>query len=90
MINDLLDRASTNLKIREDNNSLIGSYVQGVKTFKLIDFEYFLELLNKGERNRQYGKTDENEKYIDVYSSRSHTIDRIVWTFKLYILDDSK
>ena len=45
VINDLLDRTSTNLKIREDNNSLIGSYVQGIKTFKLIDFEHFLELL---------------------------------------------
>ena len=81
VINDLLERTSTNLKIREDNNSMIGAYVQGVKTFKLVDFDHFIELLNKGEKNRQYGKTEINDKYKDVYSSRSHTIVRIVNIF---------
>jgi hypothetical protein len=78
VINDLLDKNSTNLKIREDTNSPIGAYVQGLKAYKLIDFDHFLDILNKGEKNRQYGKTEMNQKYADVYSSRSHTLLRIV------------
>jgi len=78
VINDLLDKSSTNLKIREESNTPIGAYVQGLKAHKLVDYDHFLEILAKGESNRHYGKTDMNQKYSDVYSSRSHSLFRIV------------
>lgn len=78
VINDLLDISGTNLKVREDSTSTIGSYVEGWTVWKLRDFDHFIDLLNKGESNRQYAKTLANENYSNTYSSRSHTIIRIV------------
>lgn len=77
-MNDLLDQSGTNLKIREDPTSSIGSYVEGCTVCKLKDFEHFLSILDKGEKTRQYAKTAANEQYVNTYSSRSHTIVRLV------------
>jgi hypothetical protein len=77
IINDLLEPSSTNLKIREDTTSL-GAYVQGLKAVRLTSHAHFTEIIKQGEKGRQYGKTLANEKYNDVYSSRSHTIIQIV------------
>lgn len=78
VLSDLLDKSSTNLKVREDATSDIGSHVEGLTVVKLRDMSHFLWLLSKGERNRQYAKTNVNEQYSNVYSSRSHTILRLV------------
>jgi len=78
VINDLLDISGTNLKIREDQTHSIGSYVEGLTVCKLKDFEHFTKILEKGEKNRQYAKTAANEQYLGAYSSRSHSIIRIV------------
>lgn len=78
IINDLLDKSGCNLKIRDDNSNSVGALVQGLKSFKLINYDHFLDILKKGEKNRQYGKTEANQKYKDVYSSRSHTIIQLV------------
>jgi centromeric protein E len=77
-VNDLLDLKGTNLKIREDQTSSIGAYVEGLSVRKLKNFQHFLKILDKGEKNRQYAKTEANEQYTGAYSSRSHTIIRIV------------
>ncbi|CAI2385454.1 unnamed protein product [Moneuplotes crassus] len=78
VINDLLDKDSTNLKIREDTSNSMGAYVEGLKSVRIQNYEEFMEVLEKGEKVRQYGQTKLSEKYTDVYSSRSHTIVRIM------------
>ena len=78
IINDLLDPNSINLKIRDDPTSTVGSFVEGLTVWKLKDSDHLLQILEKGEKNRQYGKTGANEQYKNVYSSRSHTILRVV------------
>ncbi|CAI2384300.1 unnamed protein product [Moneuplotes crassus] len=78
VINDLLDKDSTNLKIREDTSNSMGAYVEGLKSVQIQNYEEFMEVLDKGEKVRQYGQTKLSEKYTDVYSSRSHTIVRIM------------
>ena len=66
IINDLLDPEAQNLKIREDLNTPLGAYVEGLKSVKIENYEDFMRVLAQGEKVRQYGKTQLNEKYTDV------------------------
>jgi len=70
-INDLLDPASTNLRLRESEAE--GFYASGVKVVKCTELDDFRRLIKIGEKSRHYNKTDVHE-----HSSRSHTILRIV------------
>ncbi|GAQ93036.1 hypothetical protein KFL_012640010 [Klebsormidium nitens] len=66
VINDLLDPARQNLKIREDPQ---GTYVEGVKHEVVISPAHALSFIQIGEANRHVGSTNYN-----LVSSRSHTI----------------
>jgi centromeric protein E len=70
-LNDLLDSASTNLKIREDPTE--GYFVAGLKTLKVFSLEDVSKIIALGEKSRHYRQTD-----IHDHSSRSHTIFRIL------------
>ncbi|KAK3268519.1 hypothetical protein CYMTET_22985 [Cymbomonas tetramitiformis] len=70
VINDLLDPARTNLKLREDKNH--GVYVENIKEEVVLSFEHILSLIAAGEAHRHVGATNFNAE-----SSRSHTIFRL-------------
>ena len=71
IITDLLNPMNRNLKIHEDlaRNIFVGNLTENIVSSE-ADCK---ELLEKGESNRKIGQTNMNE-----YSSRSHTIFRIV------------
>ncbi|XP_051149231.1 kinesin-like protein KIN-7K, chloroplastic isoform X2 [Andrographis paniculata] len=66
VINDLLNPAGQNLRIRED---LQGTFVEGVKEEVVLSPAHALSLIAAGEEHRHVGSTNFN-----LQSSRSHTI----------------
>jgi centromeric protein E len=70
-VNDLLDPSKRNLRVFEDAGK--GVVVDGLTEDIVRSADQVLALMSKGERNRSYGATNANE-----YSSRSHTIFRMV------------
>ncbi|KAK1267407.1 Kinesin-like protein NACK2 [Acorus gramineus] len=82
VINDLLDPAGQNLRIREDaqasdfgilkqfeERSLLGTYVEGIKEEVVLSPAHALSLIASGEEHRHVGSNNFN-----LLSSRSHTI----------------
>ncbi|WZZ27786.1 hypothetical protein YC2023_011187 [Brassica napus] len=70
-INDLLAVENQRLQIHEHLEC--GVFVAGLKEEIVSDAEQILKLLDFGEVNRHFGETNMN-----VHSSRSHTIFRMV------------
>ncbi|XP_027353214.1 kinesin-like protein KIN-7K, chloroplastic [Abrus precatorius] len=66
VVNDLLNPAGQNLRIREDAQ---GTYVEGVKEEVVLSPAHALSLIAAGEEHRHVGSTNFN-----LLSSRSHTI----------------
>ncbi|XP_010243397.1 PREDICTED: kinesin-like protein KIN-7K, chloroplastic isoform X2 [Nelumbo nucifera] len=66
VVNDLLNPAGQNLRIRED---LQGTYVEGIKEEVVLSPAHALSLIAAGEEHRHVGSTNFN-----LFSSRSHTI----------------
>ncbi|XP_052172424.1 kinesin-like protein KIN-7K, chloroplastic [Diospyros lotus] len=66
VVNDLLNPAGQNLKIRED---VQGTFVEGIKEEVVLSPAHALSLIAAGEEHRHVGSTNFN-----LLSSRSHTI----------------
>ncbi|KAL8456271.1 hypothetical protein ACS0TY_034474 [Phlomoides rotata] len=66
VVNDLLNPAGQNLRIREDAQ---GTFVEGVKEEVILSPAHALSLIAAGEEHRHVGSTNFN-----LQSSRSHTI----------------
>ncbi|CAM6110678.1 unnamed protein product [Calypogeia fissa] len=66
VINDLLDPAGQNLRVREDGQ---GTYVEGIKEEVVLSPAHALSLIAAGEEHRHVGSNNFN-----LLSSRSHTI----------------
>ncbi|KAH6767894.1 P-loop containing nucleoside triphosphate hydrolases superfamily protein [Perilla frutescens var. hirtella] len=66
VVNDLLNPAGHNLRIREDAQ---GTFVEGVKEEVVLSPAHALSLIAAGEEHRHVGSTNFN-----LQSSRSHTI----------------
>lgn len=71
IVNDLLNPANTNLRIREDKKK--GIFVEGLKEDIVVGADQVFSLLHAGTSHRHIGRTN----YNDV-SSRSHTVFRMV------------
>ncbi|CAK9212319.1 unnamed protein product [Sphagnum troendelagicum] len=67
VINDLLDPAGQNLRVREDTQQ--GTYVEGIKEEVVCSPAHALSLIAAGEEHRHVGSNNFN-----LLSSRSHTI----------------
>lgn len=70
-VNDLLEPSKTNLRVLEDQAR--GIAVESLTEDIVNNPEQVMALMTRGEKNRHYGATNVNE-----YSSRSHTIFRMV------------
>ncbi|XP_022149413.1 kinesin-like protein KIN-7K, chloroplastic [Momordica charantia] len=66
VVNDLLNPAGQNLRIREDAQ---GTFVEGIKEEVVLSPAHVLSLIAAGEEHRHVGSTNFN-----LLSSRSHTI----------------
>ncbi|GAB2295466.1 Kinesin-like protein KIN-7D, chloroplastic [Dionaea muscipula] len=66
VVNDLLNPAGQNLRIREDHQ---GIFVEGIKEEVVLSPAHALSLIAAGEEHRHVGSTNFN-----LLSSRSHTI----------------
>ncbi|KAJ0242495.1 Kinesin motor domain-containing protein [Hirschfeldia incana] len=66
VVNDLLNPAGHNLRIREDKQ---GTFVEGIKEEVILSPAHALSLIAAGEEQRHVGSTNFN-----LLSSRSHTI----------------
>ncbi|XP_022967700.1 kinesin-like protein KIN-7K, chloroplastic isoform X1 [Cucurbita maxima] len=66
VVNDLLNPAGQNLRIREDDQ---GTFVEGIKEEVVLSPAHALSLIAAGEEHRHVGSTNFN-----LLSSRSHTI----------------
>ncbi|KAL5207767.1 hypothetical protein ABZP36_032202 [Zizania latifolia] len=66
VVNDLLNPAGQNLRIREDPQ---GTFVEGIKEEVVLSPAHALSLIAAGEEHRHVGSTNFN-----ILSSRSHTI----------------
>ncbi|CAA0837494.1 P-loop containing nucleoside triphosphate hydrolases superfamily protein [Striga hermonthica] len=66
VVNDLLNPAGQNLRIREDSQ---GVFIEGVKEEVVLSPAHALSLIAAGEEHRHVGSTNFN-----LQSSRSHTI----------------
>ncbi|TQD81109.1 hypothetical protein C1H46_033327 [Malus baccata] len=66
VVNDLLNPAGQNLRIREDAQ---GTFVEGIKEEVVLSPAHALSLIAAGEEHRHVGSTNFN-----LFSSRSHTI----------------
>ncbi|KAF7100132.1 hypothetical protein CFC21_101676 [Triticum aestivum] len=66
VVNDLLNPAGKNLRVRED---LQGTFVEGIKEEVVLSPTHVLSLIAAGEEHRHVGSTNFN-----LLSSRSHTI----------------
>ncbi|XP_016671463.1 kinesin-like protein KIN-7K, chloroplastic isoform X2 [Gossypium hirsutum] len=66
VVNDLLNPAGQNLRIREDAQ---GTFVEGIKEEVVLSPAHALSLIAAGEEHRHVGSTNFN-----LLSSRSHTI----------------
>jgi hypothetical protein len=70
VVNDLLNPANTNLRLREDPKR--GIYVEGVQEEQLRNSDHALHVVATGNENRKTSATAFNEG-----SSRSHTVIRL-------------
>ncbi|KAL6784755.1 KIN7A [Auxenochlorella protothecoides x Auxenochlorella symbiontica] len=70
VLNDLLDPARSNLKLREDPRRGVG--VEGITEENLVSAEHAIQVIARGNENRKTAATAFNEG-----SSRSHTIIRL-------------
>lgn len=70
VVNDLLDPANTNLRLRQDPRR--GVYVEGIKEERLMSAEHALLVVATGNEHRKISATAFNEG-----SSRSHTVIRL-------------
>ncbi|KAI3926902.1 hypothetical protein MKX01_032817 [Papaver californicum] len=66
VVNDLLNPAGQNLRVREDNQ---GTFIEGIKEEVVLSPAHALSLIAAGEAHRHVGSTNFN-----LLSSRSHTI----------------
>ncbi|XP_023764509.1 kinesin-like protein KIN-7K, chloroplastic [Lactuca sativa] len=66
VVNDLLNPAGKNLRIREDTQ---GTFVDGVKEEVVLSPAHALSIIAAGEEQRHVGSTN-----LNLHSSRSHTI----------------
>ncbi|KAJ0624261.1 putative plus-end-directed kinesin ATPase [Helianthus annuus] len=66
VVNDLLNPAGQNLRIREDKQ---GTFIEGIKEEVVLSPAHVLSLIAAGEEHRHVGSTKFN-----LVSSRSHTI----------------
>ncbi|MFS7908189.1 putative plus-end-directed kinesin ATPase [Helianthus anomalus] len=66
VVNDLLNPAGQNLRIREDKQ---GTFIEGIKEEVVLSPAHVLSLIAAGEEHRHVGSTKFN-----LLSSRSHTI----------------
>ncbi|XP_058108512.1 kinesin-like protein KIN-7D, chloroplastic [Magnolia sinica] len=66
VVNDLLNPAGQNLRIRED---LQGTFVEGIKEEVVLSPAHALSLIAAGEEHRHVGSNN-----LNLLSSRSHTI----------------
>ncbi|XP_076890770.1 kinesin-like protein KIN-7K, chloroplastic [Bidens hawaiensis] len=66
VVNDLLNPAGQNLRIREDSQ---GAFVEGINEEVVLSPAHVLSLIAAGEEHRHVGSTNYN-----LLSSRSHTI----------------
>ncbi|AED91048.1 P-loop containing nucleoside triphosphate hydrolases superfamily protein [Arabidopsis thaliana] len=66
VVNDLLNPAGQNLRIREDEQ---GTYIEGIKEEVVLSPAHVLSLIAAGEEHRHIGSTSFN-----LLSSRSHTM----------------
>ncbi|XP_010498433.1 PREDICTED: kinesin-like protein KIN-7K, chloroplastic isoform X1 [Camelina sativa] len=66
VVNDLLNPAGQNLRIREDKQ---GTFVEGIKEEVVLSAAHALSIIAAGEEQRHVGSTNFN-----LLSSRSHTI----------------
>ncbi|XP_026413801.1 kinesin-like protein KIN-7K, chloroplastic [Papaver somniferum] len=66
VVNDLLNPAGQNLRVREDSQ---GTFVEGIKEEVVLSPAHALSLIAAGEAHRHVGSTNFN-----LLSSRSHTI----------------
>nr|XP_023886010.1 kinesin-like protein KIN-7K, chloroplastic [Quercus suber] len=71
VVNDLLNPAGQNLRIREDAQ---GTFVEGIKEEVVLSPAHALSLIAAGEEHRHVGSTNFN-----LLSSRSHTIFTLVF-----------
>ncbi|XP_073045805.1 LOW QUALITY PROTEIN: kinesin-like protein KIN-7K, chloroplastic [Primulina eburnea] len=66
VVNDLLNPAGQNLRVREDAQ---GTFIEGVKEEVVLSPAHVLSLIAAGEEHRHVGST-----FFNLLSSRSHTI----------------
>ncbi|CAI8614124.1 unnamed protein product [Vicia faba] len=66
VVNDLLNPAGQNLRVREDAQ---GTFVEGIKEEVVLSPAHALSLIAAGEEHRHVGSTN-----LNLLSSRSHTI----------------
>ncbi|KAJ6330655.1 hypothetical protein OIU76_009282 [Salix suchowensis] len=76
IVNDLLNPAGQNLRIREDAQ---GTFVEGIKEEVVLSPAHALSLIAAGEEHRHVGSTNFN-----LLSSRSHTIFTLTVESSLY------
>ncbi|KAJ6425743.1 hypothetical protein OIU84_026342 [Salix udensis] len=76
VVNDLLNPAGQNLRIREDTQ---GTFVEGIKEEVVLSPAHALSLIAAGEEHRHVGSTNFN-----LLSSRSHTIFTLIIESSLY------
>ncbi|TYH02657.1 hypothetical protein ES288_A09G158400v1 [Gossypium darwinii] len=76
VVNDLLNPAGQNLRIREDAQ---GTFVEGIKEEVVLSPAHALSLIAAGEEHRHVGSTNFN-----LLSSRSHTIFTLTIESSLY------
>ncbi|KAI5560589.1 hypothetical protein POPTR_016G060400v4 [Populus trichocarpa] len=76
VVNDLLNPAGQNLRIREDAQ---GTFVEGIKEEVVLSPAHALSLIAAGEEHRHVGSTNFN-----LLSSRSHTIFTLIIESSLY------
>ncbi|KAJ6994209.1 hypothetical protein NC653_017129, partial [Populus alba x Populus x berolinensis] len=76
VVNDLLNPAGQNLRIREDAQ---GTFVEGIKEEVVLSPAHALSLIAAGEEHRHVGSTNFN-----LLSSRSHTIFTLTVESSLY------
>jgi centromeric protein E len=77
VVNDLLNPAGQNLRIREDPQ---GTFVEGIKEEVVLSPAHALSLIAAGEEHRHVGSTNFN-----LLSSRSHTIFTLVILLDIFI-----
>ena len=62
---DLLDKSSTNLKLRENESGQV--YVEGVKSIPVTCAEEVYKIMKDGEKNRHYAETKAEINKTKIY-----------------------